>query len=71
MYTRRQAVGRVYVCSHRRLCDGLCNAEPVPAALAEANVLSHLERVVGKELGEWLQEKAKAHTASTTSGWRP
>ncbi|MEJ7783818.1 MAG: recombinase family protein [Solirubrobacteraceae bacterium] len=58
LYTRPQAVGRVYVCGHRRRGTGLCNANPIPAALIEGHVLDHLEAFVG-DAEKWLTLQAR------------
>lgn len=56
MWTRRQAIGRVYVCAHRRRSTGLCNAEPVPADLIESHVLDHLHWFIGS-VEDWIGEQ--------------
>jgi DNA invertase Pin-like site-specific DNA recombinase len=56
MYTRRQSVGRVYVCRERRQCTGLCDAPVVPAELIESHVLRHLDTFIGSVEG-WIAER--------------
>jgi hypothetical protein len=63
MWTRKQAHGKVYVCRNRRLGSGACSAPVVPKDLLEANVLSHLELIVGDELATWLEKKSAEHQA--------
>jgi hypothetical protein len=48
--------GRCYVCAHVRQSTGLCNAQPIPAALAEAHVLRHLDWFIA-ELDAWVAER--------------
>ena len=55
LYTRRQAVGRVYVCANRRQGTGLCHADPIPATLIEGHVLGHLDVFVG-DVADWIAE---------------
>ena len=58
LYTRRQAVGRVYVCANRRTGTGICHADPIPATLIESHVLEHLEAFVG-DAEVWLVQQAR------------
>lgn len=58
LYTRRQAAGRMYVCSNRRTGTGLCHAAPIPADLIESHVLDHLEAFVG-DTKAWLTQQAE------------
>ena len=53
LYTREQAIGRVYVCANRRQGTGLCDAPPIPAELIESHVLRHLSSFVGSVEG-WI-----------------
>jgi hypothetical protein len=61
LYTRRQAVGRVYVCAHRRQGTGVCHASVIPAELAEMHVLSHLHCFIGS-VEEWIATKLNERT---------
>jgi DNA invertase Pin-like site-specific DNA recombinase len=56
LYTREQAVGRVYVCANRRQGTGLCSAPPIPAKLIEDHVLRHLDSFVGS-VEEWISDR--------------
>ena len=56
LYTRRQAVGRVYVCANRRQGTGLCNAPVIPAELIESHVLRHLDSFIGSVEG-WIASR--------------
>jgi DNA invertase Pin-like site-specific DNA recombinase len=56
MYTARRAIGRVYMCAHRRQGTGLCNAPPIPAELIESHVLRHLDTFVGS-VEDWVVER--------------
>lgn len=62
LYTRTQAVGRVYVCANRRQGTGLCNASPIPAELIEGHVLDHLEAFVG-DAERWLLDRVRERDA--------
>jgi hypothetical protein len=53
LYTRRYATGRHYLCGAVREARGTCNAERIPAELAEAQVLNHLDSFIGS-VEEWL-----------------
>jgi DNA invertase Pin-like site-specific DNA recombinase len=61
MFTRRQAIGRAYVCRNRRQGTGLCSAPPVPAGLVESHVLRHLDVFVGSVEG-WMGEQVEQRT---------
>lgn len=56
LYTRRHAIGRVYVCRAVRQCRGTCDALAIPAELAETQVLNHLNVFVGS-VEEWINER--------------
>jgi Recombinase zinc beta ribbon domain len=56
MYTVRRAAGRMYICRHRRLSNGICSAPPIPARLIELHVLDHLQAFTG-HVESWLQEQ--------------
>ena len=62
LYTREQAVGRVYVCSHRRQSTGICDAPAIPADLIEGHVLEHLDVFVGA-VEQWLAGQDAEHAA--------
>ena len=62
LYTRRQAAGRMYVCSNRRQGTGLCSMPPIPARLIEGYVLAHLDTFVGGAK-EWLIERVRERDA--------
>ena len=66
LYTRRQAVGRVYVCANRRQGTGLCDAPPIPAELIESHVLRHLDCFVGG-VEDWIAGRVDDATASAAS----
>ena len=61
LYTRLQAVGRVYICAHVRQRTGLCDAPPIPAELFENQVLRHLDTFIGS-VEDWLQEQVEARS---------
>lgn len=56
LYTRRQAVGRVYVCRNRREGTGLCSAAVIPAPLIEGHVLRHLDLFIF-DVETWIDEQ--------------
>jgi site-specific DNA recombinase len=56
LYCRRYAAGRVYICRHRLLHTGVCDASPVPALLLEGHVIRHLDGFVGS-VEDWLAER--------------
>lgn len=62
LYTREQAAGRMYVCANRRTGTGLCDAEPIPAALLEGWVLQHLDVFVG-QAEAWIDEQVQQRGA--------
>jgi|1185.fasta_scaffold68438_2 hypothetical protein len=64
MFTRRRAVGRVYVRSGRREARGTCRAEPIPAEIVERHVLGHLDVFVG-DVAEWLSQQVAEREASS------
>ncbi len=53
LWTRRQAVGRVYICRNRRQGTGLCQASAIPAELIESHVLRHLDTFIGS-VEDWI-----------------
>lgn len=59
---RTHARGRVYICKNVREATGLCEyGSPIPAEVAEANVVAHLDHIVGEDLSVWLSAKAAEH----------
>ncbi|MFA9270794.1 MAG: recombinase family protein [Baekduiaceae bacterium] len=57
LYTRRQAIGRVYICSAVREGRGTCDAQPIPANVIEGHVLRHLDTFVGQDIESWITER--------------
>jgi hypothetical protein len=62
LYTREQAIGRVYVCKNRREGTGLCEAPPIRASVIEGHVLEHLDKFVGSAEA-WVQEQVNHRSA--------
>jgi hypothetical protein len=66
LHTRRQAIGRVYVCANRRQGTGLCNAEQIRAELIETHIVRHIEVFIGSAevwAAEQVQQRTSEHAA--------
>src|SRR4051794_10893037 len=57
LYARRMAAGRTYICAAVRESRGTCNASPIPADVAEAQVLARLQTFVG-DIEDWIAGRA-------------
>ena len=57
LYSRRMAAGRTYICAAVRESRGTCHAGPIPADVAEAQVLARLQTFVG-DVEEWIAGRA-------------
>jgi inorganic triphosphatase YgiF len=57
LHTRRYASGRHYICAAVRQARGTCTAAPIPADVAEAQVLARLETFVG-DVEQWVASRA-------------
>lgn len=57
LYTRRLAAGRQYQCAAVRESRGTCDAKPIPADVAEAQVLARLQTFVG-DVEQWIAARA-------------
>lgn len=53
----RTTTRRTYVCAAVRESRGLCDAPPIPADLAEGQVVEHLDKFIGN-LEAWLAERS-------------
>jgi hypothetical protein len=66
LYTRQQAVGRVYVCANRRMGNGVCDAPVIPAELLEGLVLRHLDFFVGSA-ETWIDEQVQQRSGDQSA----
>lgn len=64
LYTRRMATvpgGRAYICRAVRQSEGTCQAPPIPAQLAETQVLEHLDCFIDN-VRDWIAQRADSRS---------
>jgi hypothetical protein len=64
LYTRRMASvpgERAYICRAVRQCEGTCQAPPIPAQLAETQVLEHLDCFIDN-VRDWIGKRADSRS---------